>query len=85
MNDTGKNAVNSNGDVEMKSEDDDSDDDGPLEPLPVPKVRNKFFFDYFYILFVIRSLSIFGIYRTCIRIQLSMIMKPNFASKIYDR
>jgi len=30
------NAVNSNGDVEMESED-DSDDDGPLEPLPVPK------------------------------------------------
>lgn len=34
------NAVNSNGDVEMESED-DSDDDGPLEPLPVPKVRKR--------------------------------------------
>ena len=29
---------NSNGDVEMESED-DSEDDGPLEPLPLPKVR----------------------------------------------
>jgi hypothetical protein len=28
----------SNGDVEMAS-DDDEDDDGPLEPLPLPKVR----------------------------------------------
>lgn len=31
----------SNGDVEMESED-DSDDDGPLEPLPLPKVSQKF-------------------------------------------
>ena len=40
INDTAN--VVSNGDVEMPSED-DSDDDGPLEPLPIPKVRKHFF------------------------------------------
>lgn len=32
----------SNGDVEMESEDDE-DDNGPLEPLPLPKVSLEFY------------------------------------------
>ena len=33
----------SNGDVEMESAE-DSDDDGPLEPLPLPKVSHFYLF-----------------------------------------